>query len=84
MSRECLLGGKWSGSQPSCDFVDCGDPPELLNGAAELLDRRTTYGADVRYSCSDDYIMKGETERRCEANGRWTKAVAVCQIIKLL
>lgn len=81
LSRECLLGGEWSGSEPSCDFVDCRDPPELLNGDVELLDRRTTYGAEVRYSCGDDYIMKGETERRCEANGRWTKAKTECKII---
>ena len=26
LSRECLLGGTWSGSEPTCEFVDCDDP----------------------------------------------------------
>ena len=29
LSRECLEGGRWSGSPPKCTYVDCGDPPEL-------------------------------------------------------
>jgi len=82
LSRECLLGGRWSGSKPSCEFVDCGNPDELLNGQVELLDSRTTYDAEVRYSCSDDYNMAGDTTRRCEANSRWTRAQTECEIIK--
>ena len=29
LSRECLEGGRWSGSPPKCTYVDCGDPPQL-------------------------------------------------------
>ena len=29
LSRECLEGGRWSGSPPKCTYVDCGDTPEL-------------------------------------------------------
>ena len=82
LSRECLLGGEWSGSEPSCEFVDCGNPDELLNGNFELLDGRTTYDAEVTYSCTDDYNVVGETKIRCEANGRWTRARTKCEIIK--
>ena len=82
LSRECLLGGEWSGSEPTCEFVDCADPPELLNGQAELLDSRTTYGASVEYTCGDDYTLRGEDSIRCEANGKWTRAVTSCDIIK--
>ena len=82
LSRECLLGGEWSGSEPSCDFVDCGNPKDLPNGDFEMLDRRTTYDAEVTYKCSDDYKVVGETKIRCEANGRWTRAKIKCEIIK--
>ena len=82
LSRECLLGGKWSGSEPRCEFVDCSEPPELVNGLHELLDGRTTYGADILYTCGDDYNLIGETKIRCEANGKWTRAVTRCEIIK--
>ena len=82
LSRECLLGGEWSGSEPSCDFVDCGDPEQLLNGKYEALDGRTTYDAEVAYTCTDDYNVVGETKIRCAANGRWTRARTRCEIIK--
>ena len=82
LSRECLLGGKWSGSEPTCEFVDCSDPPELINGGYELLDSRTTYAAEVRYTCGDDFTIRGETSVRCEANGKWTRAETQCDIIK--
>ena len=82
LSRECLLGGQWSGSQPTCQFVDCGQPPDLLHGSHELTDGRTTYGAQLRFSCGDDYNLKGETRLQCEANGKWTRARTECEIIK--
>ena len=82
LSRECLLGGAWSGSEPSCEFVDCGAPPELVHGAAELVDSRTTYSAGVTYTCGDDYNLTGETKIRCEADGKWTRAKTECEIIK--
>ena len=47
-----------------CEFVDCGSPPELLNGAIELVDGRTTYGAEIEYSCGSDYTLSGEKIRR--------------------
>ena len=82
LSRECLLGGTWSGSEPTCEFVDCADPPELVNGRQELLDRRTTYGAVASFTCGDDYNLVGETKIRCEANGKWTRTKTRCEIIK--
>ena len=82
LSRECLLGGEWSGSEPTCEFVDCEDPSELVNGRHELLDRRTTYGAEARYACGDDYNLVGETKIRCEADGKWTRTKTRCEIIK--
>ena len=47
-----------------CQFVDCGSPPELENGEVELVDGRTTYGAEMRYSCGPDYNLSGDTTRR--------------------
>ena len=44
--------------------MDCGSPPELENGEVELVDGRTTYGAEMRYSCGPDYNLSGDTTRR--------------------
>ena len=66
LSRECKLGGDWSGTQPVCKFVDCGNPPELVNGEYELVNGRTTYGAEITYSCGADYTISSDksTTRR--------------------
>ena len=66
LSRECQLGGVWSGSgtPPACEFVDCGQPPELLNGSFEMLSGRTTYAAEIRYTCGEDYNISGDQIRR--------------------
>jgi hypothetical protein len=65
LSRECQLGGVWSGGgPPACEFVDCGPPPELLNGSFELASGRTTYGAEIRYACGEDYNISGDQIRR--------------------
>ena len=41
LSRECLEGGKWSGMPPKCEFLDCGNPPNVTHANAELIDGRT-------------------------------------------
>ena len=64
LSRECQLGGTWSGTEPVCTFVDCGSPEELVNGSFELVDGRTTYGAEIKYTCGADYTVSGDTTRR--------------------
>lgn len=89
LSRECLFGGRWSGSPPRCEFLDCGNPPELAHGSYELLDGRTTFNALAEYSCNSDYqlVVSQETtsttqRRRCESNGRWSRTVITCEIIQ--
>lgn len=82
LSRECLLGGKWSGSEPSCEFVDCKDPPKLVHATYQLLDGRTTFGASAEYACDQDYLPVGDTTKRCEASGQWTRTILTCDIIK--
>ena len=62
--------------------MDCQQPPDLVNGRYELLDGRTTYGAEASYSCGDDYNLVGETKIRCEADGKWTRTKTRCEIIK--
>ena len=82
LSRECLVGGVWSGSPPKCEFVDCGDPPVLEHGSVQLLDGRTTFGAEAEYACKADYLPVGDARKRCEGSGRWSRNILVCEIIK--
>lgn len=82
MSRECELGGKWSGITPKCEFVDCGDAPAVKNADVQLLDGRTSFGAEVEYSCGADYILSGNSKKTCDASGQWTRSEISCNIIE--
>ena len=82
LSRECLKGGIWSGSDPSCEFVDCGNPPAVDNGNVTMVNGRTSFNAAVEYSCHPDYLPVGDTRKVCEENGHWTANTVQCDIIK--
>jgi len=82
LSRECKLGGDWSGETPVCKFVDCGNPRALENGNFELLNGRTTYGAEIEYTCTPDYNIQGNVKTRCEADGRWSRNTVSCSIVR--
>ena len=82
LSRECLQGGRWSGSVPKCEFLDCGNPPFVSNAKFTLEDGRTTFGATVQYKCNSDYIPVGDTMKKCEAEGEWSRSVLTCDIIE--
>ena len=83
LSRECSLGGKWSGNTPRCEFVDCRDPPKVPNANFELLDGRTTFNAEVEYKCKQDYQLTSSTsKRRCESNRKWTRSSITCELIQ--
>ena len=82
LSRECLQGGLWSGSVPRCDFLDCGNPPKVGHAKFTLMDGRTTFGSSVEYKCNTDYLPVGDTTKKCEAEGQWSRSVLTCDIIE--
>ena len=52
--------GTWSGSSPSCSYVDCGVPEIIQNGEVKLKNNGTSYGAMAFYSCQSGFKLKGE------------------------
>ncbi|XP_058805446.1 sushi, von Willebrand factor type A, EGF and pentraxin domain-containing protein 1 isoform X1 [Phymastichus coffea] len=71
-SRVCEPSGFWSGSAPSCRFVDCGPLDEPDNGSVQLVDGRTSHGAFADYACKDNYTLVGDARRRCGDGGIWS------------
>ncbi|KAM7373267.1 hypothetical protein PAMP_008132 [Pampus punctatissimus] len=78
--RMCFPNGTWSGTQPFCKPVQCGNPGTPSNGRVFRLDG-TTFSHSVIYSCMDGYLLTGATTRLCQANGTWSGAQPNCTMI---
>ncbi|KAJ2954182.1 hypothetical protein O0L34_g2416 [Tuta absoluta] len=70
-TRECKQDGFWSGSAPSCKYVNCGGLPPIQDGEVTLVDGRTTHGARAQYSCRANHTLVGAAERACGGGGAW-------------
>ncbi len=64
LSRECQRGGVWSGADPVCQFVDCGNPPAIDNANVTMVNGRTSYNAAADYTCHPDYLPAGKVTNR--------------------
>ncbi|KAM4028719.1 CUB and sushi domain-containing protein 3 isoform 7-T7 [Anomaloglossus baeobatrachus] len=78
--RTCLSNGSWTGRQPECKAVQCGNPGTTANGRVFRVDG-TTFSSSVIYSCVDGYILSGSNIRQCTVNGTWSGALPNCTII---
>ncbi|KAM8742988.1 sushi domain-containing protein 2-like [Acanthopagrus schlegelii] len=58
--------------------VSCG----WLSPPAKGKKEGTSYlqGATVRFTCDDDYTLKGSEERVCQENGQWSGEEAACKV----
>uniref|UniRef100_A0A3B3Z8B6 Sushi domain-containing protein n=1 Tax=Periophthalmus magnuspinnatus TaxID=409849 RepID=A0A3B3Z8B6_9GOBI len=76
VERTCLHNGTWSGTQPVCQVIHCGPPPQVLHGKVEGSDY--SWGSSVSYSCFHGYQLSSPTVLACEGNGTWTGDVPQC------
>ncbi|GMS99711.1 hypothetical protein PENTCL1PPCAC_21886, partial [Pristionchus entomophagus] len=77
--RICGVAGKWSGTIPSCQLVDCGLPPSF-DGQTHLLNKTTLFGAVVDYECPRGFrpVAGASTRRSCGADGAWSAPPPLC------
>ncbi|KAM3932341.1 CUB and sushi domain-containing protein 1 isoform 2-T2 [Leptodactylus fuscus] len=80
MERICLSNGSWSGIQPSCEAVSCGNPGTPANGMIIFSDG-ILFSSSVIYACWEGYKTSGLTTRHCTANGTWTGSAPDCSVI---
>ncbi|KAM5264090.1 CUB and sushi domain-containing protein 1 [Ctenodactylus gundi] len=78
--RTCLPNGTWSGVQPVCEAVSCGNPGTPTNGMIVSSDG-TLFSSSVVYACWEGYKTSGLTTRHCTANGTWTGTAPDCTIV---
>ncbi|XP_048467785.1 zona pellucida sperm-binding protein 3 receptor-like [Rhincodon typus] len=77
--RICTANG-WSGQVPTCEIVQCPDPPHIANGTVSSSDSDSwPYGSIARYSCLGNYSLIGEETITCTVTGQWDKDPPRCQ-----
>ncbi|XP_026500881.2 sushi, von Willebrand factor type A, EGF and pentraxin domain-containing protein 1 [Vanessa tameamea] len=80
-SVTCNLGGVWSGTPPSCKYVDCGTPAQVHKGSFVLLNGTTTYGSVAQFNCESDYWLAGAEVLTCNRDGKWSHDIPSCELI---
>ncbi|XP_077382387.1 CUB and sushi domain-containing protein 3-like isoform X4 [Festucalex cinctus] len=78
--RICFPNGTWSGRQPFCKSVQCGNPGTPAHGRISRVDG-TTYSHSIVYSCMEGYFLSGLPTRQCLANGTWSGVTPNCTMI---
>ncbi|XP_048586831.1 sushi, von Willebrand factor type A, EGF and pentraxin domain-containing protein 1-like isoform X3 [Nematostella vectensis] len=74
--RVCQENGKWSGTQPRCYLLDCGDPGTPRNSLK--LNTNHTFNNYVFYHCLDGHAHRGYSYRRCTVTGSWSNRNPEC------
>ena len=73
----CQSDGRWSDSPPTCTIIDCGPPPDILNG--NVTAPSTILGSVASYACMAGYALNGYPSLTCEASGAWSGYPPTCQ-----
>jgi len=76
----CEAGGAWSGSVPACHRVWC-EPPVLGVGQRLVQGHKlvsSPHRAVVRVECEEGFMVRGELDIVCRANGRWSRPEGAC------
>ncbi|KAA0717588.1 CUB and sushi domain-containing protein 1 [Triplophysa tibetana] len=78
--RACLQNGSWSGTQPVCEAVSCGNPRTPAYAKIVFSDGML-FSSSVTYACWEGYKTSGLTTRHCTTNGTWTGSAPDCIVI---
>ncbi|XP_064386242.1 sushi, von Willebrand factor type A, EGF and pentraxin domain-containing protein 1-like [Halichondria panicea] len=79
-TRTCQANGYWSGSEPSCNLVNCGSLSAPSNGAVDTSSG-TTFMMTATYTCISGYTRVGTVTRTCQANAMWSLSAPTCTVI---
>ncbi|XP_023234733.1 sushi, von Willebrand factor type A, EGF and pentraxin domain-containing protein 1-like [Centruroides sculpturatus] len=81
---KCDANGHWEQSIPRCIPVECGPPPEIMNGRISFLSNNKSnsiqymYKSKIAYVCNDGYELNGSRVLECERDGYWVGEKPQC------
>ena len=62
--------------------VSCGNLSNPVN--SEVSADGNTFGSQANYSCSEGYVLNGNSIRMCQADGQWSGSEPRCEGQELL
>ena len=78
----CQSSGNWSGSPLQCSPVPCPKLVPIANGNSSPVPTSIlTFGQSATYFCNNGYLLIGDTNRTCLANGQWSTSVPRCESV---
>uniref|UniRef100_A0A8C6L3G6 CUB and Sushi multiple domains 2 n=1 Tax=Nothobranchius furzeri TaxID=105023 RepID=A0A8C6L3G6_NOTFU len=75
-SISCQGDGTWDRSLPKCLSVLCDRP--TVPPYAQISGDRRSVGSVIRYSCTDQRTIIGNTTRMCQLDGQWSGSPPHC------
>jgi hypothetical protein len=69
-TRQCQYSGEWSGSQPSCEIIDCGCLSNPDHGAIQVT--KSVFNSTASLTCDIGYILTGHSITTCQQDGTWS------------
>lgn len=79
LTQTCQASGTFGPASGTCEPRDCGSLTSPSNGGVSV--GATTFGSTASYSCDEGYTLVGASSVTCEADGNWSDARPVCQIV---
>lgn len=65
-TTDCLDTAEWSGTVPTCQPVNCGEPPLVENTQIEHNITSTHYKTTIEYACNTGYEMVEQNIITCQ------------------
>ena len=62
--------------------VSCGNLSSPVDG--EVSADGNTFGSQANYSCSEGYVLNGNSTRMCQSDGQWSGSEPLCEGQNLL
>ncbi|XP_018565850.1 sushi, von Willebrand factor type A, EGF and pentraxin domain-containing protein 1 [Anoplophora glabripennis] len=78
----CERDGEWSGTTPTCEYIDCGKVPTMPYGTVEYVNGTTYLNSIITYSCVRSYRLNGVPKRICLENNQWSDSSPKCEEIR--
>ncbi|XP_069800096.1 complement factor B-like [Dendropsophus ebraccatus] len=80
LSRECQYNGRWTDEKlkAECKAILCPRPTMFDNGLFHPRKLRYGIGDVLHFECWGGFRMYGPETRTCQANGKWSGEVTIC------